>query len=278
MKRMISLVIGSVLFCGSAQAQMRPPQCENVSLEDLSSSMVQITMEYHEPDQNGFVGKRATGVFVSDTVIATVEHVMTEYLAGEVAVFQVGWSMAIGEGVKPENDIELPVASVELVDVGLNEKVALVNLPAGIMGRTVSPVEYQPVTDKEPVFGLAYRDGLLRFAQGQHLLPEYSNESTEGETEVPPLLFELADWDTNDRSVFGKGSSGGAVYNCSGKLVAIMSEQLTADENDQAVQQLRRAMRSVTDFFGSIGHKITIQTDWGQPNIAGLHASVILLE
>lgn len=230
--------------------------CEAPPVDAQSTAVVELIFWFAEPDERGFDGYRSSGVFISPTTIATLEHVLPEKETDRAQVM-ISWSETVDEPVADSDRMELPIAGIRFIATGIDDRIALIDLPAGIIGRTDVGVRYEGLQDREPVFGLAYRDGALRFAYGRHMLPKRSSSPAAGSGESPPLMFELADWEHRVRMVFDHGSSGGPVFDCAGRLVSLMSQAITQ-----------------TIDIG-IGEPMRVSSAWGQPNMIGVHVSQI---
>lgn len=247
-----------------------PPACDSPPRARLSAAVVELTFSYAEPNETGSSGHRGTGVFVTPSRIATVEHVVPDSLITRGDMVTVGWSLEIGESVVEY--LELPIVEVEYIDTGLSERIALIELQAGILGRTAVGIRYAPLLEREPVFGIGYRDEVLQFVNGRHFLPKTAQEAGSGETSTPPLFFELAHWEELDRLVFDYGSSGAPIFDCDGMVVAFVSQVITQNIN----------LGGFAEVFSGLGMQqekvMRVSTAWGTPNVIGLHASRVVLD
>lgn len=239
--------------------------CDASNRSELQSAVVQLTFMYEVVEKDKLIGHRGTGLFISPTKIATVEHVVGDGPQRSGGAVNIGWSRDFE--TEATEHIELPIVNIEYVSSGLDERIAIIEIPAGVLGRTEVGPRYAPLSDNEPVFGIGYRDGVLHFVHGRHMFPEVSDDPPTENLPPPPLLFELADWENTNRMIFDYGSSGSPVFDCHGRVVSLVTMVITQDIN----------LGGFGNIMGSFGmeqkESMRVSTPWGSPNVIGVYVS-----
>jgi hypothetical protein len=200
----------------------------------LAHSAVSITRYYDEAERAahpGVIGTRGTAWFLSPTSIVTAEHVS----AGMMLTAE--WkSLDISEG----DDTRSVPARVARVTGRGAEKLAVLELQSEFPGAQRAAIRTAPLAPEDHVVTLAYRDGRPRVVGGRFV--KYG----EDERFAGAALLEM--FDGNDRLAVDHGASGAPVYDCDGRLAAVVTTVIT-----QTLPGLSGRMR--------------VSTPWGTPNV-----------
>jgi hypothetical protein len=188
----------------------------------------------------GVLGVRGTGWFLSPTYVATVEHVATG-----MNLSQERWKQI---EIRSEEKRESIAVRIRQLLGGHAEKIAVLELQTAFPGARGLPLRTDPLVPEEELLSLAYPDDHLRLAGGRFV--EYG----EGEKFAGMALLEM--YNGNDRLVLDHGASGAPVLDCSGRLVAVVSNLFTS-----TLQLMSRSVR--------------ISTAWGSANVASVPAQVL---
>jgi hypothetical protein len=206
-------------------------------------STVSIMRHFDDKEQEarpGVVGIRATGWFLSPTLMVTVEHV-----AAAMKLSDRNWKhLEIGRG---ESKQSIP-ARIQRVAGSNEQKIAVLELQTAFSGAQGFRLRMEPLAPEEPVVSLAYPGGRLRVVGGRFV--QYGD----GDKFAGTALLEMYDGD--DRLVLDHGASGAPVLDCQGRVVAVVSNLFT-----QTMQFLSNAIR--------------ISTAWGQANVASVPVQVL---
>jgi hypothetical protein len=209
----------------------------------LAHSTVGI-MRYFEDEereaQGGLVGVRGTGWFLSPTLIATVEHVATGMNLSDQA-----WKpIEIRTGETKQSVL----VRVQRVVGSKAEKIAVLELQTALAGAQGLDLRMEPLLSDEPVASIAYPGDRQRLAGGRFV--EYG----EGDKFAGTALFEM--YDGNDRLALDHGASGAPVFDCAGRVVAVVSNLFTS-----TMQFMAQSIR--------------VSTAWGSPNVASVPIQVL---
>src|SRR5262249_50656754 len=128
------------------------------------------------------------------------------------------------------------------------QKITVLELQTESAGAQAVRLRMEPLVPEEPVVSLAYPGGDLRVAGGRFV--QYGD----GERLAGTALFEIYDGD--DRLVLDHGASGAPVFDCTGRVVAAVSNLFTT-----SMQFMSRTIR--------------ISTAWGSPNVVSVPALVL---
>jgi hypothetical protein len=206
-------------------------------------STVSIMRHFDDEEQEarpGVVGIRATGWFLSPTLMVTVEHV-----AVAMKLSDRNWrQIEIGEG---EGKQSTP-ARIKRVAGSNAQKIAVLELQTAFSGAQGFRLRMEPLAPEEPVVSLAYPGGRLRVVGGRFV--QYG----EGDKFAGTALLEM--YDGNDRLVLDHGSSGAPVLDCAGRVVAVVSNLFTTT-------------------IPSISGAIRVSTAWGSPNVVSVPIPVL---
>jgi hypothetical protein len=201
----------------------------------LTHSTVSITRYFDDNEKGirpGVLGMSGTGWFLSPTRMVTIEHVVTAMNLSEES-----WKpIEIWTG---ENKQSTPVRIQRLLGSHA-EKIAVLELQTPFSEAHGFQVRPEPLVPEEPVVSLAYPDDRLRVAGGRFV--RYG----EGDRFAGMALLELYDGD--NRLVLDYGSSGAPVFDCAGRVIAVVSKLF---------QTTIRLMSQTT----------RIPTAWGTPNV-----------
>jgi hypothetical protein len=236
MKRRILTILISVVTSARVEAGCIDPAA-------LVHSTVSITRYFDHKEsaaQPGVFGISGTGWFLSPTLIVTVGHVAESMNLSDQAWKQI----EIREG---ENKQSIPTRIQRLAG-SYREKIAMLELRTPFFGAQGLQLRMEPLVPDEPVVSIAYPGGHLRVAAGR--FAQYGDGSKFAGT----ALLEIYDGD--DRIVFDHGASGAPVLDCSGLVVAVVSNLLTTT-------------------IHWMSHAIRIPTSWGNPNVVSVPIGVL---
>jgi len=209
----------------------------------LAHSTVSIMRHFDDKEMEarpGVLGIRATGWFLSPTAMATVEHV-----TAAMHLSDRDWKPI--EIRKGQGSQSVP-ARIRHVAGFHAQKITVLELQTESAGAQAVRLRMEPLVPEEPVVSLAYPGGDLRVAGGRFV--QYGD----GERLAGTALFEIYDGD--DRLVLDHGASGAPVFDCTGRVVAAVSNLFTT-----SMQFMSRTIR--------------ISTAWGSPNVVSVPALVL---
>ncbi len=204
----------------------------------LVHSTVSITREFSEEERHaeqGTVGIRGTGWFLSPRLIVTAAHV-----ADAMHLSTQDWKEI---EVRERESKWLVPTRIARVAGSLAEKMVVLELEAAIPSAATLPIRTEPLVPEELVVSLAYPNNRLRFAQGRFV--EFGADVRF----VGAALLEMHDG--NDRLVLDHGASGAPILDCSGRVVAVVSTAIT-----QTISFVSPAVR--------------ISTAWQTPNVVSI--------
>jgi S1-C subfamily serine protease len=235
-RRHLFSILVLILACSRVEAGCVDPTT-------LAHSTVSITRHFDEQEQEaraGVIAVRGTGWFLSPTLMVTVAHV-----AESMTLSHQTWTQI--ELRKGESKASIPARIWRLAGDS-SEKIAVLELQTAFSGAQGLQLRMEPLVPGEPVVSLAYPGGRQRVAGGQFV--RYGD----GDKFAGVALLEM--YDGNDRLVLDHGASGAPVVDCSGRVVAVVSNLFTT------------TMR----FMSSA---IRISTAWGSPNVTSVPIPVL---
>jgi hypothetical protein len=188
----------------------------------------------------GLLGIRGTGWFLSPTSMVTVEHV-----AEAMGLSDQDWKqIEIVSG-----DITQPaLVRVRRVAGANKEKIAVLELQTPFAGAQSLQLRMEALVPEEPVVSLAYPHSHLRVVGGRFV--QYGD----GDQLAGTALLEMYDGD--DRLVLDHGASGAPVFDCTGRVGAVVSNLFTT-----------------TIRFMSVETRVS--TAWGSPNVVSVPVPVL---
>ena len=204
----------------------------------LAHSAVSITRYFDEKERaasSGVIGARGTAWFLSPATMVTAEHVS----AGMKLTTQDWRALDVRHG----DDGRSVAARVAYVTGSGAEKLAVIELQSEFPGARRAPIRTAPLTPEDQVVTIAYRDGRPRVVSGRFV--KYGNDKTF----AGAALLEMFDGD--DRLAVDHGASGAPVFDCEGRVAAVVSIVIT-----QNVWLPTGKMR--------------VSTAWGTPNVVSV--------
>jgi hypothetical protein len=206
-------------------------------------------------------GVRGSAWVLDDRTLVTIEHVARGARLNDtwkdVTIF---WSNAKNE--EPGNKLHTRMRFKEMIPgVHQLEYAALLEVEYYVPGGMAAQIRATPLRRNEPVVGMGYAGGKLRFAEGRLAFPEPSGDPESGqkvEIPLPYLPFEMYDPEGNDgrgdRYALDYGASGGPIFDCNGNVAAIV----------QGFHSRQLHM---------LGQMQRVTTAWGTANVSGISAS-----
>jgi hypothetical protein len=209
----------------------------------LGHSTVSITRHFDDNESQthpGLLGIRGTGWFLSPTLMVTVEHV-----AAAMNLSDQNWKqIEIGSG---DNTQPARVRLQRLAGTN-KEKIAVLELQTPFSGAQSLQLRMEAFVPEEPVVSLAYPHSHLRVVGGRFV--QYGD----GERLAGTALLEM--YDGEDRLVLDHGASGAPVFDCAGRVGAVVSNLFTT-----------------TIQFMSVSTRVS--TPWGSPNVVSVPVPVL---
>jgi hypothetical protein len=188
----------------------------------------------------GLLGIRGTGWFLSPTSMVTVEHV-----TAAMNLSDQDWSqIEIGNG----DNMQPALARIQRLAGANKEKIAVLELQTPFARAQSLQLRVEAFLPEEPVLSLAYPHSNLRVVRGRFV--QYG----EGERLAGTALLEMYDGD--DRLVLDHGASGAPVFDCAGRVGAVVSNLFTT-----------------TIQFMSVSTRVS--TAWGSPNVVSVPVAVM---
>lgn len=180
---------------------------------------------------DGTVGIQGSAWFLTPTAIVTIAHVVT---AMNLTVND--WKpIEIRDGASKWSTL---ARIKRLVGPG-TDKLAVLELQTAIPTAHSLSVRAAPLAPDERVVTLAYTAGRARFVSGRFV--HYGDERGDADG----AMLEM--YDGNDRLAVDYGASGAPVFDCNGRVAAVVAGVLT--------QTLM------------LGGEVRVSTAWGMPNV-----------
>jgi len=227
----------ALILALSASIQSRAETtCIDAAL--LAHSTVAITRYFDEAErtaQSGLLGIQGTGWFRSSTSIVTVEHVVTA-----MGLSNGDWKILTIQDAAETHSI--PVRVQRVVGAG-PEKLAVLELQTGISSAHSVPIRMSPLVPDDRIVTMAYPNRERRAVSGR-----FVQYATDGKLAGTGLL-EI--YEGNDRLVIDHGASGAPVFDCEGRIAAVISIV-------------------ITQIFHTPFGQRRISTAWGTPNVVSV--------
>src|SRR5262245_8342610 len=201
----------------------------------LAHSTVGITRYFDDAErtaQPNLLGIQGTGWFRSSTVIVTVEHVVTA-----MGLSSGEWKILTIQDAAESHSI--PARILRVIGTG-PEKLAVLELQTAVASARSVPVRTSPLLPNDRIVTMAYPNRERRTVSGR-----FVQYATDGKLAGSGLL-EIYEGD--DRLVIDHGASGAPVFDCEGRIAAVISIVIT---------QI---------FRSPFGDK-RVSTAWGTPNV-----------
>ena len=209
-----------------------------VDFGQLAHSTVGITRYFDEAERNAqsdVVGIHGTAWFQSPTTIVTAAHV-----ASGMKLSAQEW-----KSLKLEDDADSQSIFVRIGRLagGYAEKLAVLELQTAISTARSVKIRMSPLVPEDRVVTFAYPNQRLRTVAGRFV--QYVDDGRLAGT----ALFEIYEGD--NRLVIDHGASGAPVFDCEGRVAAIISTVIT---------------QNLATPFG----EMRIPTPWGSPNVVSV--------
>lgn len=215
-----------------------------VDAASLTHSSVAITRYFDDAERAavrpGVFGEQGTAWFLSPTAIVTVAHVAEAMKLST----QVWKPIDIQDG----DDIRSNAVRIRRLVGTQQEKLAVLELQTPVADARSVAIRTTPLVPEDAVVTLAYPDGRPRLVGGR-----FVKVGADGSLSGTAML-ELYDGD--DRLAVDHGASGAPVFDCEGRVAAVVSTVIT--------QMLAWA-----------SDDIRISTAWGTPNVVSVPIQVL---
>ncbi len=225
-----------VLFALLTTTQVPNAAC--VDPARLAHSTVTITRHFDDTEADahrGLTGVQGTGWFLSPTTIVTAEHVIAA-----MTLSTQDWKLI---EIMDGDGSQYIAARVQRLAGAQAERLAVIELQRAVSNARSVAIRREPLAPEEQVTALAYPTGRPQLVSGR-----FVRLGNDGKLAGMALL-EL--YEGGNRLVIDHGASGAPVVDCSGRVVAIVSNVLT-----QNIQWAHRQIR--------------ISTAWGMPNVVSV--------
>jgi hypothetical protein len=204
----------------------------------LTRSAVSITRYFDDAERSArsdIVATRATAWFQSPTTVVTAAHV-----ASGMKLSTQEW-----KPVKIEDDTGGRSMSVRIQRVvgSHTEKLAVLELEAPVPNARIATIRMAPLVPDDHVVTVAYPDNHLQVVAGRFV--QFSDSGRLAGS----ALLEVYDGD--NRLVIDYGASGAPVFDCEGRVAAVISIVMT---------------QTLSTPFGVM----RISTAWGSPNVVSV--------
>jgi hypothetical protein len=227
----------ALILALSASIQSRA-ETTCIDFARLAHSTVGITRYFDDAErtaQRNLLGIQGTGWFRSSTTIVTVEHVATA-----MGLSNGDWKVLTIQDAAETHSI--PVRVQRLVGAG-PEKLALLELQTAIPTAHSVPIRMSPLVPDDRIVTMAYPNRERRAVSGR-----FVQYATDGKLAGTGLL-EI--YEGNDRLVIDHGASGAPVFDCEGRIAAVISIV-------------------ITQIFHTPFGQRRISTAWGTPNVVSV--------
>jgi hypothetical protein len=230
---MLRLACYALILALSASIQSRA-ETSCIDFARLAHSTVGITRYFDDAErtQPDLLGIQGTGWFQSSTTIVTVEHVVAA-----MGLSDGDWKILIIQDAAETHSIPARVQRV----LGLGpEKLAVLELQTAISNARSVELRISPLLPDDRIVTMAYPNRERRAVTGR-----FVQYATDGRLAGTGLL-EIYEGD--NRLVIDHGASGAPVFDCEGRIAAVISTV-------------------ITQIFHTPFGKQRISTAWGTPNV-----------
>ncbi|MFZ0095261.1 MAG: serine protease [Pseudolabrys sp.] len=228
----------SALICLLLLSAQSRAETACVDLAQLAHSTVGITRYFDEAERNAqpdLVGIHGTAWFQSPTIIVTAAHV-----ASGMKLSAQEW-----KSLKLEDGADSQWISVRIGRLagGHAEKLAVLELQTAVSTARSVAIRISPLAPEDRVVTFAYPNQRLHTVAGRFV--QYVDNGRLAGT----ALFEIYEGD--NRLVIDHGASGAPVFDCEGRVAAVISTVIT---------------QNLATPFG----EMRIPTPWGSPNVVSV--------
>jgi len=208
-----------------------------VQSELLAPSTASITRYFDDAERTtpDLVGIQGTGWFKSPTTLVTVEHVATA-----MGLSSQSWKLLT---IQSGADSRSTLVRIQRLTGGHGEKLAVIELQDPVSEARSLAIRRSPLAPEDRVATLAYPNQRPRYVGGRFV--QYVDDGKL----AGYALFEMYDGD--DRLAIDHGASGAPVFDCEGRVAAVISTVITGI------------------FRTPFGDK-RVSTAWGNPNVVSV--------
>jgi hypothetical protein len=204
----------------------------------LAHSTVGITRYFDDAEraaQPDLLGIQGTGWFRSPTSLVTVEHVVAA-----MGLSTEDWKILTIQDGADSHSISVRIQRVAGAGA---EKLAVLELQTAVSTARSVPIRLSPLVPDDRIVTLAYPNRQPRSVTGR-----FVQYATEGRLAGTGLL-EM--YEGNNRLVIDHGASGAPVFDCEGRIAAVISTV-------------------ITQIFRTPFGEQRISTAWGTPNVVSV--------
>lgn len=225
----------ALILALSASIQSRA-ETSCIDFARLAHSTVGITRYFDDAERTAdLLGIQGTGWFQSSTSIVTVEHVVAA-----MGLSNGHWKILTIQDAAETHSI--PVRIQRVLGAG-PEKLAVLELQTAISSARSVEIRKSPLLPDDRVVTMAYPNRERRAVTGR-----FVQYATDGRLAGTGLL-EIYEGD--DRLVIDHGASGAPVFDCEGRIAAVISTV-------------------ITQIFRTPFGRQRISTAWGTPNVVSV--------
>ncbi len=224
--------ISAVVLLGAMHSRLEASCIPAPQLAHAAVSIERYFDAQERAARSSLLGVSGTAWFLSPTTIVTAEHVSAAMLLDAR-----DWKPI---DVKDGDDTRSIPARIERVTGAGEDKLAVLTLQSEFPGARSAAVRTSPLAPDDQVITVAYPAGRARVVGGRFV--KYGDAGRF----AGAALLEM--FDGNDRLAVDYGASGAPVFDCDGRIAAVVSIVITQD---------------VWFFSG----KTRVSTAWGTPNV-----------
>ena len=214
-----------------------------VDATQLAHTAVNIMRHFDDAQREAhpdLIGIRGTGWFLTPATIVTAEHV--------TAAMNLSMDEWKPLEIIDESGSQFIAARIQRLAGGPVEKLAIIELQHAVAASQSATIRKEPLLPEEPVATLAYPAGIAHLVSGR-----FVRVGDEGKLAGMTLL-EM--YEGENRLVIDHGASGAPVFDCAGRVVAVVTNVFTRTLNWSY-------------------HVIRISTAWGMPNVVSVPVQVL---